>query len=48
MATQSKKLEKDVRELPVKISEIVRFNWHGKWTQGEDTDNYILLVKATK
>ena len=30
------------------IKEVVRFNWHDKWTQGKDTENYILLVRASK
>lgn len=40
--------ERKVRNLGLKINNIIRFNWHGKWTIGEDTDNYILLVDATK
>ena len=32
----------------LKISNITRFNWHGKWTMGSDVADYILLVEAVK
>lgn len=38
--------EMDIHKFDLNIEEIVRFNWHGKWTQGENTDEYILLVKC--
>jgi glycosyltransferase involved in cell wall biosynthesis len=30
------------------IKSVTRFNWHDKWTKGEDTPSYILLVEAIK
>jgi tetratricopeptide (TPR) repeat protein len=41
--------EESIKELPVDIKDVYRFNWRGKWVLGgEPTSSYILLVDSKK
>lgn len=41
--------EESIKELPVAIRGVYRFNWHGKWVLGDKpTNSYILLVDSNK
>jgi len=41
--------EQSIRELPIDIQKVIRFNWHNKWLDNKpNTEDYILLCKGVK